>query len=174
MEVKILEITAAELRDALIREALKKELPSMQDNWRFNFAAQFKRLSNTKAYVLVTSAAPAIIEGCLIFQWLDKVVPYMAYIEIAPHNRGDNKKYDHVAGCLIAFAFKQTFKSSDSNYKGYLTFDVMEETKEETEKLMKNYSIRYNAKRIGLTKMAIIDEDGDNLIKKYLPESNTD
>src|SRR5688572_18055214 len=125
MEVKILEVTADELKDALIREGKAKELPSMYDNWRFNFAAQLKKLLNSKAYVLVAEDTPNVIEGCMIFQWIDKVVSYMAYIEIAPENRGDSKKYDYVAGCLIAFAFKQTFKSKKEDYHAYLTFDIL-------------------------------------------------
>jgi hypothetical protein len=169
MKVKILEVSADELQHALIRVGEEKELPSIHNNWRFNFAAQLKKLSHAKAYVLVAAGTPDIIEGCMIFQWIDKVVPYMAYIEIAPYNRGDNKKYDYVAGCLIAFAFKQTFQSRDPNYKGYLTFDVMEETEQETEKLMKIYSQRYNARRSSPTQMVIIDEDGDALVNKYLP-----
>lgn len=170
MEVKILEISTDELKDALIKEGKDKELPSLQENWRFNFFAQLRKLPNAKAYVLVAEDTPAVIEGCIIFQWLDRVMPYIAFIEIAPHNRGDQRKYDHVAGCLMAFAFKQTFKSPDPNYHAYLSFDVMEETEEDTKKLMKNYSRRYNAKRVGPTRMIIVDEDGDKLVEKYLPE----
>lgn len=169
MDVKILEVSANELSNAWIREGEEKELPSMHNNWRFNFASRLKELSNATAYVLVAANTPNIIEGCMIFQWIDKVAPYIAFIEIAPHNRGDNKKYDYIAGCLIAFAFKQTFKSKKEEYKGYLTFDVMEENQEDTEKLMKNYSTRYNAKRIGVTTMLIVDENGDKLVEKYLP-----
>lgn len=170
MKVKIREVTEDELRDALIREGKGKELPSMHDSWRFNFDAQLKKLPNATAYILVVEDTPTIIEGCMIFQWREKMIPYMAYIEVAPHNRGDNKKYDYVAGCLIAFAFKQTFKSKQTDYKGYLTFDVMEENEKDAEKLMKNYSKRYNAKRTGPTEMVIIDEDGDALVEKYLPD----
>jgi len=46
----------------------------------------------------------------------------MDVIEIAPHNFGSsNKKIDYVAGCLIAFACRESFKIEE-NYKGFLAF----------------------------------------------------
>lgn len=170
MEVKILEVTVDELKDALIREGKSKELPSMHENWRFNFATQLKKLPNAKAYILVALATPEVIEGCLIFQFKEKVIPYMAYIEIAPHNRGDNKKYDHVAGCLIAFACLQALGSKDENHKGYLLFDVQEKNQKDAQKLMANYSKKYNAIHLtGTTQMLITPEGAESLMAKYLP-----
>ena len=171
MEVKILEVSANQLRDALIRKGELGELPSMHDEWRFNFSKNLQKLTNATAYVLVAADTPTIIEGCLIFQMKDKVMPYMAFVEIAPHNRGDSKKYNRVAGCLIAFAFKQSYIKAKKDYKGILFFDVQEETEEETEKLMRHYSKKYNAKLYDGTRMIIVNEDGDELVKRYLPEN---
>ncbi len=170
MKVKIREVTEDELKDALIREGKGKELPSMHDNWRFNFATQLKKLSSAKAYVLVTTDTPNVIEGCIIFQMKEKAIPYMAYIETAPHNRGTVKKHDDVAGCLIAFACKLSLTSKDEIYKGYLTFDVLEEDPANEKKLMGTYSKKYGAMRIGdTTEMVIAPEDGEKLMAKYLP-----
>lgn len=58
-----------------------------------------------------------------------KVEPYMAYVEIAPHNKGLNKKHEKVAGCLIAFACRLSFIKANEPYRGYLVFDVLEEDK---------------------------------------------
>jgi len=38
----------------------------------------------------------------------------MDLVEIAPQNKGrENKRYDYVAGCLIAYACKQTPKETE-------------------------------------------------------------
>ena len=171
MKVKILEVSTDELTGAIIRKGEEGELPSIHDEWRFNFTKQLKQLANATAYVLVAEDTPKQIEGCLIFQMKDKVIPIMAFLEIAPHNKGDKRKYDYVAGCLIAFAFKQTYIRAKKDYKGYLIFEVLEEDPADTEKLMKMYSAKYNAKRIDDTTMIIVDEDGDALIERYLPTS---
>ncbi|MEO7044261.1 MAG: hypothetical protein ABI091_03065 [Ferruginibacter sp.] len=167
MNVKIIKVSSEELKDAIIRKGSKEELPSMHDNWRFNFP-KHSQLPNATAYVLVAEETPTIIEGCLIFQMKEKKIPYMAFVEAAPHNRGDKKSYDFVAGCLIAFAFKQSYILSEGNYKGMLFFDVQEEDPVDEKKLMINYSKKYNAKIYMGTTMVIIDEDGDKLIQEYL------
>lgn len=169
MRIKIREVTADELKEALIRVGKGKELPSIQDNWRFNFASQLKKLPDAKAYVLVAAETPSVIEGCMIFQWKEKVIAYMAYIETAPHNRGTERKHDDVAGSLIAFACKLALASKDENHKGYLTFDVMEEDPKDEKKLMQTYSKKYKALRIAdSTTMIITPEDGEDLMAKYL------
>ena len=93
----------------------------------------------------------------------------MAYIEIAPHNKGDVKKYDRVAGCLIAFACRLSFILGKGDYKGWLAFDVLEADKKDEERLMALYSREYKAQRIsGTTAMVIAPEDGEALIEMYL------
>ncbi len=169
MKVKILEVSADELKDALIREGKAKELPSMHDNWRFNFPSQLRKLPNARAYILVTEDTPNIIEGCMIFEMKGRELPYMAFLEVAPQNKGIEKEFDHVAGCLIAFAFSLTSVNVVKDYyRNILYFDVLEETEEETKKLMRHYSKKYNAKLVSGTRMVIADEDGHNLVKKYL------
>lgn len=145
------------------------ELPSIHEGWRFNFDKKFSKLKNSTAYVLITEKTPHIIEGCLIFQLTDKKRPYMPYIEIAPHNKIETKKYDHVAGCLIAYAFKLSIIYGVGIDNGILEFDVLEEKKEDEIKLMALYSEKYNAARINnSTTMVIYDKAGEALIERYL------
>lgn len=92
----------------------------------------------------------------------------MSFVEVAPHNKSDKKKYDHVAGCLIAYAFRLSLIEGKGDYKGMLFFDVMEESKENEVKLMSVYSAKYNARRWGDTTMVIMDDDGEALVNKYL------
>lgn len=167
MNVKILKVSSGELEDALIRKGVKEEMPSMHENWRFNFP-KHSQLPNSTAYVLVAEETPTIVEGCLIFQMKEKLIPYMAFVEIAPHNKGNKKRYDFVAGCLIAFAFQQSYAKAKGDYKGMLFFDIQEEDPADAKKLMLNYAKKYNAKIYVDTTMVIIDADGDKLIQEYL------
>jgi hypothetical protein len=168
MKVKIIKTATAEEVDALIKKGKISEMPSIQQDWRFNFDKELKKLKNATGYLLVTEEMPNVIEGCMIFQLIDKKEPYMAFVEVAPHNKKDTKIYDHVAGCLIAFAYQLSVIEGVSDYNSMLQFDVMEEKKEDEVKLMVLYSTKYNAKRWGDTTMVIMDEDGEALVKRYL------
>ena len=91
---------------------------------------------------------------------------YMAFVEVAPHNRGDEKKYERVAGCLIAFAWRQSFIKGK---EGYLAFDVKEEKKKDEIKLMELYSQKYGAARLeNTTTMIILPEGSEKLIREFL------
>ena len=153
--------------EGLILKGAGYELPDIQKGWRFDFAKHSKG-RETYTYVLVTESKPEIIQGCLIFKMLKKQEPYMAYLELAPHNRGNEKEFLDVAGCLIAFACRLSFKFGEGVFKGWLAFDVLEERKEDEVKLMKLYSGKYGAKRFGETTMLIEPEKGEELIEKYL------
>ncbi|WP_245895681.1 hypothetical protein [Flavobacterium album] len=98
----------------------------------------------------------------------DKIEPYMAFVEIAPHNQGKDKEFERVAGCLIAFACRLSFIKGNDIYRGWLAFDVLEEDKEAEIKLMANYSQKYHAKRFGETTMVIPPEGGQKLIEEFL------
>ena len=95
--------------------------------------------------------------------------PYIAYLECSPENKGKNKKFDWVAGCLIAFSFKQSLIRGKGDYQGYLELDVQEKRDVDAIKVMSNYSKKYGFKRYGLTStMCLVDDDGHKLIEKYL------
>ncbi len=168
MKIKILKVKTDELVAAQIREGGKLKLPSMHEMWRFNFPKHAKD-KGAHVYVLVAEETPDIIEGCLIYKMRDGQEPYMAYVEIAPHNKGENRKYDLVAGCLIAFACRLSFEFGKEHFKGWLAFDVQEESKKDEIKLMALYSKKYKACQIDKTTMMLIKpEDGEKLIEKYL------
>ena len=169
MNVKIKKIEGDVLVDAKITDSklLKLRLPSLNDGWRFDFNKHSKKkMFNT--YVLVSEETAERIEGCLTFEMRDKVEPYMAFIEIAPHNKGEVKEYDNVAGCLIAFACRLSFIHGENHFEGYLAFDVLEENEEDKIKLMTLYSNKYNALKINETGMLIIPEGSKKLIDEFL------
>jgi hypothetical protein len=169
MKVKILNVSDNILVGAEIIDTAHSKivLPSITDEWRFNFKKHSKT-NGFKTYILMCEETPNNIEGCLVFKMKDKIEPYMAFIEIAPHNKSENRKYDKVAGCLIAFACRLSFIHGESDYKGWLAFDVLEEQKENELKLMSLYSKKYNALRFGKTTMVIPPEGGEKLIKEFL------
>lgn len=141
----------------------------MHQGWRFSFDKQIGRLANATAYILTADETPDEIEGCMIFQMQGKVVPYMAFIEIGPHNKEVPKRYDHVAGCLIAFASKLSLDLDEEGvYQGWLSFDVMEADPGDQIKLMAVYSKKYGALRVDETTMSIGPEQGAILIQQYL------
>jgi hypothetical protein len=170
MNVKIAKIEGNILVDAKISHSklVKVNLPSITEGWRFNFNKHAKK-KNFETYVLVTEETSDKIEGCLTFEMKDKVEPYMAYVEIAPHNKGEVREYENVAGCLIAFACRLSFAKGDGEFEGYLAFDVLEENKDDETKLMAVYSTKYNALRIAnSTTMIIPPEGGQKLIDEFL------
>jgi hypothetical protein len=168
MNIKIIEVVTKGEIKARIREGNYRELPSLHDGWRFNFGKQLSKLANATAYVLVTEEEPDVVQGCMIFQMVEKRIPTMTYLEIAPHNRYDERKYDRVAGCLIAYAFKRSLIDGMGDYNGQLFLDVLEEDPENEHRLIKLYTNKYNAKVYGGTRLYIIDDDGQELIDKYL------
>jgi hypothetical protein len=168
MNVKILKVAVDELVGATIMDRRKVQLPSIQDGWRFNFAKHSKALRHAETYVLIADDSPEILEGCLIFQMLDKQIPYMSFLEIAPHNQARPRRYDYIAGCLIAFAFKLSVLKGKGVYQAQLFFDVQEEHEGEAEKLIELYRKKYGALRQGDTTLVIIDDAGYKLISKYL------
>ncbi len=150
-----------------ISPAKNYNLPSIRDGWRFNFE-KYSRLPGYKTYVLATEASPETIEGCLIFQLKNRKDPYIAFLEIAPHNRGSNKKYLEVAGCLLAFASYLSFVNVKSESKGWLALDVFEEKFEDQEKLISLYTQKYGAIRLSDTTLIIPPQQGKELISNYL------
>ncbi len=168
MNVKIIETSTAERISALIKKGMISEMPSIQQGWRFNFDKELRKLPGAIGYLLVTEETPDVIEGCMIFMLNKKMIPYMAYVEVAPHNKNDKKGYDHMAGCLIAFAYQQSIIYGKDHFSGMLFFDVMEENKADEMKLMTLYSSKYHAKRWDDTTMVIMDEDGEALVREYL------
>ena len=169
MKVKIIVVETGEKANALIREGAKSEIPSLHDEWYFDLAKQLKRLPNATGYILVKEDTPSIVEGCMIFQLMNKEQPVMAYLEVAPHNRVIPKKHDNVAGCLIAFACKQSVIRGVGHYQGVLHFWVGEERKEDERKLIDLYKTKYHAVQLGNSPLLqVSDEASEQLIRKYI------
>jgi hypothetical protein len=168
MDIRITQFSDSKSIDAKIIKSAGLALPTF-GGWRFNFE-KHARNAAFQTYVLVTEETPYTIEGCLIFRLKDEMEPYMAYIEIAPHNKGENRRFDRVAGCLIAFASRLSFIHGKDHFKGWLAFDVLEEREEDEVKLMTVYCQKYGALKWSGTTMVISPEAGEKLIFKFLEQ----
>lgn len=136
-----------------------KDMPVQKDGWNFNWRSILKK-NDTETYMLRLKSNPSSIQGVLHLKEQEGMI-IMDLVEIAPHNIGQkNKRYEYVAGCLIAFACRETFKL-ESNYKGFLSF-------ESKTKLIEWYREKFYAKIAIGQKMYIEPEDGEKLIEEYL------
>lgn len=135
------------------------KLPLKKDGWKFDWN-KLNKEKNSKTYVLRLKDSTKSVEG-IIHLKIENQMLIMDIIEVAPHNMGSaNKRYDFVAGCLIAFGCRQSFEM-DGIYKGYLTF--MSKTN-----LIRLYRDKYGATQALGQRMFIDDINGLKLIKKYL------
>ena len=163
--IYILDTINGELIESEIVPMDKKTIPLKKDGWNFNWR-QLSSEENTRAYVLRTLNSPDQTEGamCLRFEH-DMLI--MDALELAKYNIGQkNKRYDYIAGCLIAFGCRESFKIK-SDYKGYLTF--VSKTN-----LINWYAEKYGAKLALGQRMFIDWENGERLIEKYLNRTKKD
>lgn len=155
MQVYIFDIKQNKYLTATIKTGNLKDMPAKKDGWHFNWRKEFK-VRNTKTYVLkITDKTEGVIQlkelnGMLI----------MDLIEIAPHNAGKNKRFDFVAGCLIAFACRESIKL-ETNYRGFVSFVAKT-------KLIGWYKMKYGATQAIGQRMYIDDFQGQQLITEYL------
>lgn len=155
---KLLNTSNNKLVDAEIVKSVNAKTPLKRGGWRFNWGTVVK-LKNTQTFVLRLKDAPENIEGMLQIRTEGEMV-IMDLIEIAPHNIGKNKRYENAAGCLIAFACRESFKV-EGPYQGFLTFESKTE-------LIDWYIEKYGADVAIRQKMFISPENGIKLIEKYL------
>ena len=129
------------------------ELNSLKKGWKFDWSKEF---SDGKVYKLVIRHYPEVIQG--LISLIDKKDHlFMNLLESAPHNFGNKKIYEGVAGNLVACACKLSF---ECGYSGYVAF-------EPKTKLIEHYKKTLNAKLISNNRMIIDIGAASLLIKKY-------
>ena len=156
--VYILDILNNKLVEAEIVSTEKNDIPLKKDAWNFNWR-QLTKNDNSQSYVLKLIYYEKSVEGALLLKTEEEML-IMDVLEVAPHNFGNAKRYDYVAGCLIAYACRESFKI-EGNYKGFLTF--ISKTN-----LINWYSEKYGAELAHGQRMFIDWENGEKLVEKYL------
>ena len=140
-------------------------IPLKKDGWKFNWKKIAKE-QNGQTYILRTINSPMQVEGAILLK-VESNMLVMDALEIAPQNFGQiNKRYDNVAGCLIAFACRESFKITGA-YSGFLTF--VSKTK-----LINWYTEKYGAELALGQRMFIDWETGNDIIEKYLNRTKID
>jgi len=156
--VYILDILNNKLVKAEIVFTKTNDIPLKKDGWNFNWR-QLTKNDNSQSYVLKLINSKKSVEGALLLK-IEEEMLIMDVLEVAPHNIGNKKRYDYVAGSLIAYACRESFKI-EGNYKGFLTF--VSKTN-----LIDWYSEKYGAELALGQRMFIDWENGKRLIEKYL------
>ncbi len=145
---------------AVILKADLKGMPLRKDGWQFTWRSLAKTEGAT-FYKIVLKETSNIIEGIIMLTLMHGEMLYLNNIEVAPHNYGNRGKYEHVAGCLLAFACRESIAKGKGNYKGFLVLDSKTE-------LIELYETKYGATRsLGHT-MFIDPEAGFLLMENYL------
>ena len=158
VEVKVLNTTSKKLVNAEIVPAVLSDMPYEKDGWNFNWRTLFND-QNTRTYVLRRKHTADQIDGVLQLRVVHGMM-LMNNIELSPDNIGTTKKHDFVAGCLIAYACRESF-SLDGDYKGFLVFESKTE-------LIDHYTYKYGAALIRGQRMFIGAQQGIRLIEYYL------
>ena len=154
----ILDILNNKLLEAEIVSLEKNDIPLKKDGWSFNWR-QLSKHKNSQSYVLKLTNSLKSVEGALLLK-IEEEMLIMDVLEVAPHNIGNEKRYDYIAGSLIAYACKESFKIEGS-YKGFLTF--VSKTN-----LIDWYVEKYGAELALGQRMFIDWKNGKRLIEKYL------
>lgn len=140
------------------------KMPFKKHGWQFDWNKLVKE-KDTKSFVLRIKDGSNSIEGLLQLKWLEvqqnEYMLLMQVIEIAPHNIGSKKKkFCSVAGCLIAFACRESYKV-EGNYRAFLIFDAKSD-------LVQWYEDEYGAQSFRGQRMFIDAKQGKRLIDQYL------
>ena len=155
----ILEVKTGVLQEAEIVKATNSNLPLKKDGWNFNWRTVFKQ-PNSEVFILqLRNDEHKTVQGALQLVSHSGMIS-MDLIEVHPNNLGKSKSFDLVAGCLIAFGCRESFKL-ENEYQGYLTF-------ESKTLLIEVYKEKYGATQTFKNKMYISPEQGIKLISKYL------
>jgi len=160
MEVDLIESKSGLIKKAKIDIAGSKEIPPKKDGWKFTW----RKLTKTEGaliYKVSLLETLTVVEGLMMLTLMFNEMIYMNDIEVAPHNYGRGGKYENVAGCLIAFACKESFERGRSDYRGFLSFDSKTQ-------LIEFYAKKYGATVARGSKMFIAPKEGKELIREYL------
>jgi hypothetical protein len=126
--------------------------------WLFNWARELKQ-NDREVYKLTIVNNPTVIQGLISFTIRTDNV-FMHLLESAPFNIKQNKVYEGVAGNLVAFACKTSFKNG---LQGFVSF--FSKTK-----LINHYEKSLGAYHFGGHLMVISTDAAQILVDRYFKE----
>ncbi|MFN2261742.1 MAG: hypothetical protein ABR595_06725 [Psychroflexus sp.] len=141
--------------DTQIVEVTKLDLKYFENNWSFDWKAEFK--SERKVFKLIIEENYDVIQGLISLNYRDGFI-FVALIESADFNIGRNKVYYGVAGNLFAFACKESWDKGDF---GYISFNSKTN-------LISHYKNFLGAKQVGGSNQMIVEpKEALKLIQQY-------
>ncbi|MDX2249950.1 MAG: hypothetical protein SF052_24410 [Bacteroidia bacterium] len=160
MRVNLKEVETRYFHPATISSAALYNMPSKKEGWNFKWR-ELTKIEGAYFYKLCLNKSPDKVEGLIMMSiYFDEMV-FMNNLELAPHNIGKGKKYENVAGILIAFGCRFSIENGKGNYQGFLTFESKTD-------LIGLYEKKYGAIRTLGQKMYIDPIQGERLIAQYL------
>ncbi len=119
--MKIQVLRDSKLVQAEIAPINKREIPLIKDGWTFNWRKIATEADANEQIYALKIEETGTVEGVLHLIYRDGMYE-MEHLEIAPHNIGSSqKKYQDVAGCLIAFGCYRSL-SLNNEFRGVLAF----------------------------------------------------
>ncbi len=130
--------------------------------WDFDWGLELV-YPRREVYALLTEDDPLTLQGLIsIEEEYDHM--YMHLLEAAPTNRGRGRKYEGVAGNLVAFLCKKSF---ERGHEGNIAF-------ESKTRLIEHYKTTLGAQLIAGTRMLIETSDARRLVTQYFPKFEYD
>jgi len=144
---------------AAISKVLEEDFDYLAKSNEYVFDWRLEKYSDLyKLYLL--SDRDSILGMMSLDDYPDSSRINISLIEVSKTNRGNDRIYENIAGCLIAFALKIAFQLG---YNGYVTIEP------KNEKLLKYYEIKYGFQAAGYM-MYLKGSQSEKLIKMYLNE----
>jgi len=158
------EISTGKIYQTTFSIAEIEELDGLQaKGWNFDWADN--ELSRYNIYKLQLKD-DAVIQGLVAAEVIRGAV-YIRLAESAPHNLGDNKKFEGVGGHLFAIAIKL---SNAMGFNGYVFFDA------KNMKLVDHYVTKFGASRVmarvHVYRMEIDEVNAQKLLENYTLEGD--
>jgi len=153
--MKVLHKKSGDLHEAVIELVEGGDWEAIGKSKKFGF-----RWIKEKGYIVckIRLAAEEEILGLISIEDIPKELRiHVRLIEVSSENRGKNKKYDRIAGCLLAFACRLAFKKK---YEGYVSLYSKTE-------LVEHYKKKYGFREFGMNLYTELT-NSEELIKKYL------
>lgn len=136
----------------------KGDQKRIRDSKQFSFDWKLEKKKENNIYKLFLLDEKDEILGLLSLKDIkDELRIHINLIEISERNIGRGKKYDRIAGCLIAYACQLSF---DKSYDGFVSLIPKS-------RLINHYCKYYGFEQFG-RQLGLSYEASVNLIKKYL------
>ena len=153
--MKVLHKKSGNLHEAVIELVEGGDWEAIGKSKKFGF-----RWIKEKGYIVckIRLAAEEEILGLISIEDIPKELRiHVRLIEVSSENRGKNKKYGRIAGCLLAFACRLAFKKK---YEGYVSLYSKTE-------LVEHYKKKYGFREFGMNLYTELT-NSEELIIKYL------